>query len=643
MILNSPTISGSLTVTGNIITSGSITLSGSVASASYALSASNAQTASFANAFTVAGNLTAQTLVVQTITSSVDYVTGSTRFGSVIGNTHVFTGSIFTSGSINIGTSSSIAGVTLNVQSIPNGVGVLINNPSSASYTGFRIYNDQASAIRSLEMDYAGSAYAGTLLSGGISGEAAAITTTGAYPLQFGTSNTFRMCILSGGNVGIGATNPDQKLSIQAASGYGLISFKSSSGVSTAYIGIPDTSTNVITTSTSGDLCLRVDSTNSILFATAGSSERMRITSGGALCIGLTSSAYGSVSIKSNSTTAYAGFNVYATGNGNFAYVNHDNNRGIIGTEFGTGGTGQTPLAFEAGGSERMRISTGGNILLGSTSDNSLGRLQITGGHLWMNFNTYAYFNSRYSSTTNYGNILFNNGTGQNLWFGETATNIYTFGNGSAGVAISNSVLSMNMSNYYVSIGSSSFPYNFNVYGAAGADGWGAFFGGAGSTKGGIYLGNAGTQYGSLYFDNANNNVYLKQSYASGNVSVIANTGGVYLANGGTSWTAISSDERKKKNFETVPGLNEVLQIEPIKYHFDWEENTKPKRLGFKAQNIQPLIPEMVLETGEIAEDGSPYLTVTPDYILPVLVKAIQELKAQNDDLQSQINELKAQ
>jgi hypothetical protein len=66
-------------------------------SASYAVSASNATnavTASFANAFTVANTLTAQTLVVQTITSSVDFVTGSTRFGSILANTHVFSGSV---------------------------------------------------------------------------------------------------------------------------------------------------------------------------------------------------------------------------------------------------------------------------------------------------------------------------------------------------------------------------------------------------------------------------------------------------------------------------------------------------------------------------------------------------------------------
>jgi hypothetical protein len=118
MILNSPTISGSLTVTGNIIASGSITLSGSVASSSFASTASfvalaqsasnavSAATASFANAFTVASTLTAQTLVVQTITSSVDFVTGSTRFGSIIDNTHVFTGSLLTTGSVRFGSSN---------------------------------------------------------------------------------------------------------------------------------------------------------------------------------------------------------------------------------------------------------------------------------------------------------------------------------------------------------------------------------------------------------------------------------------------------------------------------------------------------------------------------------------------------------
>lgn len=45
------------------------------------------------------GTITAQTLVIQTVTSSVSFVTGSTKFGSISANTHQFTGSVSVSGS----------------------------------------------------------------------------------------------------------------------------------------------------------------------------------------------------------------------------------------------------------------------------------------------------------------------------------------------------------------------------------------------------------------------------------------------------------------------------------------------------------------------------------------------------------------
>jgi hypothetical protein len=65
----------------------------------------------------VTGSITAQTLVVQTVTSSVSFVTGSTKFGAVIGNTHQFTGSVSVSGSV---TATSFAGSGANLTSIPN-------------------------------------------------------------------------------------------------------------------------------------------------------------------------------------------------------------------------------------------------------------------------------------------------------------------------------------------------------------------------------------------------------------------------------------------------------------------------------------------------------------------------------------------
>jgi len=68
-------ISGSATVTGSLNVSGSLTATGTI---------------------------TATTLVVQTITSSTEFITGSTRNGSLIANTHQFTGSVLMTGSLNV-------------------------------------------------------------------------------------------------------------------------------------------------------------------------------------------------------------------------------------------------------------------------------------------------------------------------------------------------------------------------------------------------------------------------------------------------------------------------------------------------------------------------------------------------------------
>jgi len=64
------------------------------------ISSSYAANTSFANNFTVAGTLTAQTIVVQTLSSSISYLTGSTRHGSSMADTHQFTGSVGITGSI---------------------------------------------------------------------------------------------------------------------------------------------------------------------------------------------------------------------------------------------------------------------------------------------------------------------------------------------------------------------------------------------------------------------------------------------------------------------------------------------------------------------------------------------------------------
>jgi len=116
---------GALVGTSSFATSASYAVTASFAenaptslTASHALTASSAdnfkirqsltgQTANFSSNVTasnllVSNTITAQTLVVQVITSSTDFVTGSTRFGTQLTDTHQFTGSVTITGSLSL-------------------------------------------------------------------------------------------------------------------------------------------------------------------------------------------------------------------------------------------------------------------------------------------------------------------------------------------------------------------------------------------------------------------------------------------------------------------------------------------------------------------------------------------------------------
>lgn len=99
----------SLNVTTNVIASSFTgSFSGTSSYASQALTSSFASTASSADNFTIRGILTAQTINVQTITSSIEFNTGSTRNGSNTSNTHEFTGSVSITGSLQVNGSNII-------------------------------------------------------------------------------------------------------------------------------------------------------------------------------------------------------------------------------------------------------------------------------------------------------------------------------------------------------------------------------------------------------------------------------------------------------------------------------------------------------------------------------------------------------
>jgi hypothetical protein len=192
-----------------------------VALAQSASNAVSAQTASFANTFTVGSTLTAQTLVVQTITSSVDFVTGSTRFGSILGNTHVFSGSV----TMNPG--------GLFVSSSGN-VGIGITNPSYrfhvsgafSSNPGLYVYGTTYGMVgvdRGSSASSAGINYYSVSSQRWFTGIYENSNNFGFY--NAGSANLSLVIQYSDGNVGIGTLSPNNPLSVRGNADFGTTGY----------------------------------------------------------------------------------------------------------------------------------------------------------------------------------------------------------------------------------------------------------------------------------------------------------------------------------------------------------------------------------------------------------------------------------
>jgi hypothetical protein len=184
-----------------------------------------AATASYADNFTVSNTLTAQRIVVQTISSSVEFASGSNIFGSLSTNTHSFTGSVGITGS---------AAALLNVNngllyvSSSGNVGIGTINPDFGSYGATEkilgISNTATRARISFQNTSTGTTgVAGTLAFFNGSTALASLdvladgaTNSGAYVFYTNNAGTNgeRMRITSAGNVGIGTNTPGNKLEV---------------------------------------------------------------------------------------------------------------------------------------------------------------------------------------------------------------------------------------------------------------------------------------------------------------------------------------------------------------------------------------------------------------------------------------------
>jgi hypothetical protein len=152
---------------------------------------------------------------------------------------------------------------------------------------------------------------------------------------------------------------------------------------------------------------------------------------------------------------------------------------------------------------------------------------------------------------------------------------------------------------------------------------------------------NFGNMYGFAY--TYNNRVYTSNAMAGGHQAVWCQNGGPVSAVGTNIWTSGNvtaySDIRVKKNLEVIPdALNKVQRLKG--YTFDrtdvrYDEEGNPtipvRQTGVVAQEVLEVLPEAV--TG----DEESHYNVAYGNMVGLLIEAIKELKAEVDDLKTQL------
>ena len=129
---------------------------------------------------------------------------------------------------------------------------------------------------------------------------------------------------------------------------------------------------------------------------------------------------------------------------------------------------------------------------------------------------------------------------------------------------------------------------------------------------------------------------YINQNSTIRSLRIYSGTsGGVELAAGGTSWGTFS-DETEKENIKPLDNvLDKIKDYRCVKFNFK-EDESKETKIGFIAQDWENDFAETVYKSKNKKEEEKLAMKYTET--IPVLLKAIQELKAEVDELKKNCN-----
>jgi hypothetical protein len=320
---------------------------------------------------TVTGQVVAQTLNVQQVTSSIVFSSGSNIFGNSLSNTQQFTGSVSVTGSLTVnGTGRFITTSTNPALSIAlpgNSNATILEANSGNSGFGWKIQQEEVSTgdfrifRRESSVDYQVLNLARS--TGAATFSSSVTATNGVFSRNFTGANELEITNTS-------TTNNDSSL-LRIKSG-------NTNFIIQAFNQNQATSGTAVANSVrfyndgAGGLSLVGDNASApIVFYSGGAAnERMRITSGGNVLIGTTTSTgVGSTRLQVSGTSTTAQILLTNTNPGHLALYTTGNDSFVT---RGTGGIMAFGIAPQDGSTftEHMRLTSGGNVGIGTCSPN---------------------------------------------------------------------------------------------------------------------------------------------------------------------------------------------------------------------------------------------------------------------------------